>query len=69
MRQEAGDPVGQWTRQIDSLARHRVKEGKPGGVQRHAAQVLDEIRPEASPKKLFISIAAGFQLRRLEAGL
>ena len=33
------------------------------------AQVLDEIRPEANPKKLFVSIAAGFQLRRLETGL
>jgi pyrroline-5-carboxylate reductase len=33
------------------------------------AQVLDEIRPEATPKKLFVSIAAGFPLRRLELGL
>jgi pyrroline-5-carboxylate reductase len=33
------------------------------------AQVLEEIRPEASPKKLFVSIAAGFPLRRLETGL
>ena len=34
------------------------------------AGVLDEIRPEVhAPSKLFISIAAGFQLRRLEAGL
>jgi pyrroline-5-carboxylate reductase len=33
------------------------------------AQVLDEIRPEATPKKLFISIAAGFPLARLERGL
>jgi pyrroline-5-carboxylate reductase len=33
------------------------------------AQVLDEIRPEATPKKLFISIAAGFPLQRLEQGL
>jgi len=33
------------------------------------AQLLDEIRPEANPKKLFVSIAAGFQLRRLETGL
>lgn len=33
------------------------------------AQVLDEIRPEATPKKLFVSIAAGFPLRRLEQGL
>src|SRR4029453_18687237 len=33
------------------------------------AQVLEEIRPEATPKKLFISIAAGFPLRRLETGL
>lgn len=33
------------------------------------AAVLEEIRPEANPRKLFISIAAGFPLRRLEAGL
>jgi len=33
------------------------------------ASVLDEIRPEATSRKLFISIAAGFPLRRLEAGL
>jgi pyrroline-5-carboxylate reductase len=33
------------------------------------AAVLEEIRPEGTPRKLFISIAAGFQLRRLEAGL
>jgi pyrroline-5-carboxylate reductase len=33
------------------------------------AQVLDEIRSEATPKKLFVSIAAGFPLRRLEQGL
>ena len=33
------------------------------------AQVLDEIRLESSPKKLFVSIAAGFPLQRLEQGL
>jgi pyrroline-5-carboxylate reductase len=33
------------------------------------AAVLEEIRAEATPKKLFISIAAGFPLRRLETGL
>jgi len=33
------------------------------------AAVLDDIRPEANPRKLFVSIAAGFPLRRLEAGL
>src|SRR5256886_6277719 len=33
------------------------------------AGVLDEVRPEVNPRKLFISIAAGFPLRRLEAGL
>ena len=33
------------------------------------AAVLEEIRPETNPRKLFISIAAGFPLRRLEAGL
>jgi pyrroline-5-carboxylate reductase len=33
------------------------------------AQVLEELRAEVNPKKLFISIAAGFPLRRIEAGL
>jgi len=33
------------------------------------AAVLDEIRAEITPRKLFVSIAAGFPLRRLEAGL
>jgi len=33
------------------------------------AQVLEEIRPEATTKKLFVSIAAGFPLQRLEQGL
>jgi len=33
------------------------------------AQVLEEIRGEAGPKKLFVSIAAGFPIRRIEAGL
>jgi len=33
------------------------------------AAVLDEVRGEVTPRKLFISIAAGFPLRRIEAGL
>ena len=33
------------------------------------APILDEIRPEVTPRKLFVSIAAGFPLQRLEQGL
>jgi len=33
------------------------------------AAVLEEIRAEVNPRKLFLSIAAGFPLRRLETGL
>lgn len=33
------------------------------------ATVLDDVRVEVNPRKLFISIAAGFPLRRLETGL
>jgi len=33
------------------------------------ADVLEGIRAEVTPKKLFISIAAGFPIRRIEAGL
>lgn len=33
------------------------------------AAVLEEVRAEVTPRKLFISIAAGFPLRRLETGL
>lgn len=33
------------------------------------APILEEIRPEVTKQKLFISIAAGVPLRRLEAGL
>ena len=33
------------------------------------AAVLDEIRADVTPKKLFVSLAAGFPLRRLETGL
>jgi pyrroline-5-carboxylate reductase len=33
------------------------------------AQVLDEVRSDVTPQKLFVSIAAGFPLKRLEQGL
>src|SRR6266487_563088 len=43
MRQEIGNPVGQWRRQIDRLPRGRVKEAETGGVERHPTQSLDKI--------------------------
>ena len=33
------------------------------------AEVLDEVRPEVTTRQLFVSIAAGVPLRRLESGL
>ena len=42
MRQKSDDPVGQWTRKVYDLARRGMQEGKPCGVEGHAAQALDQ---------------------------
>src|SRR5437870_12562896 len=52
-------------RQLVSGSQTIILAAKPQNM----AAVLDEIRTEVTPRKLFISIAAGFPLRRLEAGL
>jgi pyrroline-5-carboxylate reductase len=60
------DPVDSQLRRLKRL--HKIDTSRDNREQVMAG-VLDEIRPECTPRKLFISIAAGFQLRRLEAGL
>ncbi|HZP40473.1 MAG TPA: pyrroline-5-carboxylate reductase [Candidatus Binatia bacterium] len=58
----------EFTRDNHELVRHSqtvVLAVKPQIM----ASVLEEIRAEVNPRKLFISIAAGFPLRRLETGL
>src|SRR5215470_9560522 len=43
MRQDGLDPVGQWRREVDALARRRMDEGQPGRVKGNAAQALDQL--------------------------
>jgi pyrroline-5-carboxylate reductase len=76
----ASDPVEAQIRRLKRLYKIDVTRDNRGLVRQSQivvlavkpqmmAAVLDEIRAEANPRKLFISIAAGFPLRRLEAGL
>src|SRR5262245_51369563 len=43
MRQDGLDPVGQWRRELDALARRRMDEGQPGRVKGNPAQALDQL--------------------------
>src|SRR5262245_56687420 len=76
----ASDPVDAQTRRLKRLHKIEVTRDNRALVRQSQtiilavkpqamAGLLDEIRPEANPRKLFSSIAAGFQLRRLETGL
>jgi pyrroline-5-carboxylate reductase len=76
----ASDPVDVQVRRLKRLHRIEVTRENRALVRgsqtiilavkpQNMAAVLDEIRSEVTPRKLFISIAAGFPLRRLEAGL
>jgi pyrroline-5-carboxylate reductase len=76
----ASDPVDVQLRRLKRVHRIEVTRENRALVKQsqtiilavkpqNMAAVLDEIRPEVNPRKLFISIAAGFPLRRLEAGL
>jgi pyrroline-5-carboxylate reductase len=76
----ASDPADAQTRRLRRLHRIDVTRDNRALVRQSQtiilavkpqamAAVLDEIRAEVTPRKLFVSIAAGFQLRRLEAGL
>jgi pyrroline-5-carboxylate reductase len=76
----ASDPVDAQTRRLKRLHKMEVTRDNRALVRQSQtiilavkpqamAAVLDEIRPDATPRKLFVSIAAGFPLRRLEAGL
>jgi pyrroline-5-carboxylate reductase len=76
----ASDPVDVQVRRLKRLHRIEVTRDNRALVRgsqtiilavkpQNMAAVLDEIRAEATPRKLFVSIAAGFPLRRLEAGL
>jgi pyrroline-5-carboxylate reductase len=76
----ASDPVDVQLRRLKRVHRVEVTRENRALVKQsqtiilavkpqNMAAVLDEIRPEVNPRKLFISIAAGFPLRRLEAGL
>jgi len=76
----ASDPVDVQLRRLKRVHRIEVTRDNRALVRQsqtiilavkpqNMAAVLDEIRSEVNPRKLFISIAAGFPLRRLEAGL
>ena len=76
----ASDPLEAQVRRLKRLHKIDVTRDNRGLVRQSLivvlavkpqmmAAVLEEIRPETNPRKLFISIAAGFPLRRLEAGL
>src|SRR5215831_157198 len=43
MRQDGLDPVGQWRRELDALARRGMDEGQPGRVKGNPAQALDQL--------------------------
>jgi pyrroline-5-carboxylate reductase len=76
----ASDPVDAQTRRLKRLHKIEVSRDNRALVRQSQtiilavkpqamAGVLEELRAEANPRKLFISIAAGFPLRRLETGL
>jgi pyrroline-5-carboxylate reductase len=76
----ASDPVDAQTRRLKRLHKIEVTRDNRALVKQSQtiilavkpqamAAVLDELRAEVNPRKLFVSIAAGFPLRRLEAGL
>src|SRR5215510_4275515 len=43
MRQDGLDPVGQWRRELDALARRGMDEGQPSRVEGNSAQALDQL--------------------------
>lgn len=76
----ASDPVDAQTRRLKRLHKVEVTRDNKALVKQSQtiilavkpqamASVLDELRSEVNPRKLFVSIAAGFPLRRLETGL
>jgi pyrroline-5-carboxylate reductase len=76
----ASDPVDAQTRRLKRLHRIEVTRDNRALVKQSQtiilavkpqamAGVLEELRAEVNPRKLFVSIAAGFPLRRLETGL
>jgi pyrroline-5-carboxylate reductase len=76
----ASDPVDSQLRRLKRLHKIEITKDNRALVQKSQtiilavkpqamAGVLEEIRADATPKKLFVSIAAGFPLRRLEIGL
>src|SRR5215470_19396491 len=43
MRQDGFDPVGQWRRELDALARRGMDESQPSRVKGNTAQALDQL--------------------------